>query len=365
MLLSRQLGPPSSTKRYRRFGLPCLGSEEKKVRYALQTSLMPLIIHTHDHPRRTGISIHVEEIIPALTDLGLQVAAFGEGLQSSTPQITEAEIGVHLKKNTPLLWHAHRPKSLRRGHRLRRRYPQVKVVWTHHGWRRPGWLTRLSLKKADALVALTQEGARQLEGPATVIGHGTSLPPESPRENKGRACALGVIGRIRPDKGHKELVEAFLSLKDDFPEWQLLFFGDVRPQHRRFAKGLLAQGEGRIHHQSYEVDRSAIYEGLSIVVMPSHAEGFSLVVPESMAYGCALLTSRLPHFGLLFKEEVHALSFEAGDSSDLQRQLRRLMEDPSLRSRLVQAANEHVVGHLRIEAEAEALAALYAEVLKS
>jgi glycosyltransferase involved in cell wall biosynthesis len=171
------------------------------------------------------------------------------------------------------------------------------------------------------------------------------------------------MGRIRPNKGHAELVEAFLALAEDFPEWRLVLCGSIRPQHQRFAKQLLAQGGGRIHHQPYTSDRAKIYAGVSIVVMASHAEGFSLVVPEAMAHGRVLLASRLPHFESLFKEEVHALAFEAGNSTDLQRQLKRLMEDAALRTQLEAAARRRAVESLGIEMEAKALSGLYERIL--
>jgi len=224
-------------------------------------------------------------------------------------------------------------------------------------------MTRLSLKKADGLIALTEEGARQLEGKATVISHGVVCPGKPVQEDIKSPLTLGIIGRIRPDKGHKDVVDAFLSLKEDFSDWHLLFCGEIRPQHRRFARALIERGKGRIVHQPYNMDREALYAGLSIVVMSSHAEGFSLVVPESMAHGRPLLASRLPHFEVLFKEEVHALAFDTGNSNDLQRQLRRLMGDAPLRNRLSKAAREHAESHLGIAREAKALATLYAAIL--
>ena len=99
---------------------------------------MTTIIHTNFHKRRSGISVHVENIVPALCDLGLQAHAVGAALNNTVPQIDLNEIVPLLRSNTPMVWHAHRPHSLRKGLGLRKRYPHLRVVWTHHGWRSPG-----------------------------------------------------------------------------------------------------------------------------------------------------------------------------------------------------------------------------------
>jgi mannosyltransferase len=319
------------------------------------------IIHTHFHPRRTGITVHVEEIVSALADLGLNARAFGPALSEGTPQVDWKQILQRLEEGTPVLWHAHRPPALRQGIRLRNRFPHLRVVWTHHGWKTPGWLTRTAIKKADGLVALTPTGQNQLPVDSVLIPHGTHMGALHPCP--GPPFLVGVLGRIRPDKGHQDITDAFLSVAKEYPEWQLVFYGDIRPVHRRFARGILAQGEGRIGLRPYVVDKTAAYRQLSIVVVPSHAEGFSLVVPEALAAGRALLAARLPHFPTLFKEDVHALCFEPGNSEALAHQLRRLFSDPKLREKLATQGRQHAHSNLQLSKEAESLASLYAELL--
>jgi mannosyltransferase len=322
---------------------------------------MTTIIHTNFHSRRSGISVHVEDIVPALRDLGLQAHAVGAALNKTVPQIDINEIQQLLGSNTPMVWHAHRPHSLRKGLQLRKRYPHLRVAWTHHSWRSPGWTTQRAIQKADGLVCLTQQGVEQLSSPSTLIPHGIAQAVPTPKQ--GPPFFIGVMGRIRPDKGHEDIARAFLSLAKDYPDWTLVFCGEVRPQHKRFGRKLLNQGSGRILHWEYDPDKATIYSKLSIVVMPSHAEGFSLVVPESLSFGRALLASRLPHFSNLFKEEVHALCFEPGNSMDLESQLRRLMKDKVLREQFETNGLEHVRANMSIVTEAESLAALYQRLL--
>jgi mannosyltransferase len=304
----------------------------------------------------------VEDIVLALHELGLQVHAVGEALNNTVPQIDLEDVEQLLRSNTPIVWHAHRPHALRKGLRLRKAYPQLRVVWTHHSWRSPGWTTQRAIRQADGLVCLTKQGVEQLSSPSTLSPHGIAQRVPTPKQ--GPPFFIGVMGRIRPDKGHEDIAKAFLSLANDYPDWNLVFCGDVRPQHKRFARKLLNLGKGRILHWDYDPDKTAIYSKLSIVVMPSHAEGFSLVVPEALSFGRALLASRLPHFSTLLKEEVHALCFEPGNSQDLEVQLRRLVEKDDLREKLESNGLEHVRATMDIALEAQALATLYQSLVE-
>jgi mannosyltransferase len=303
----------------------------------------------------------VDEIVPALCALGLNARAFGNAISPKTPLFQWEDINQVLRVGDPVVWHAHRPPALRKGLRLRKAYPHLRVIWTHHGWKAPGWFTQRALKKADHCIALTESGQEQLPSPSLCIPHGTSMNALALKD--GPPFLLGVLGRIRPDKGHQDITEAFLAVSKDHPDWQLVFCGEIRPAHQRFAHSLIAKGQGRIEHWPYTIDKSEIYSQLSAVVMPSHAEGFSLVVPEALASGRALLASRLPHFSLLFKEEVHALCFEPANQQDLALQLGRLLSDASLRKALASRGRQHAQTTLHISKEAHALAELYAELV--
>lgn len=303
----------------------------------------------------------MEEIVPALCDLGLHARAFGKALSPKTPLFQWEEIMQVLRVGDPVVWHAHRPAALRKGLRLRKTYPHLRVIWTHHGWKAPGWLTQRALKKADHRIALTESGREGLPSPSLCIPHGTSMKAVALKD--GPPFLLGVLGRIRPDKGHEDITEAFLAVAKDHPDWQLVFCGAIRPAHQHFARSLIAKGQGRIVHWPYTFDNSEIYSQLSVVVMPSHAEGFSLVVPEALASGRALLASRLPHFSHLFKEDVHALCFEPGNRQDLAHQLGRLLSDASLRTALASRGRQHAQATLHISKEARSLAELYAQLV--
>ena len=320
---------------------------------------MTTIIHTHMHPRRTGVTTHVEDIVTALGSLNPSTYIFGESTRPELPHCSSADIVEWARQGQRLIWHAHRPHELRRGLRLKKDFPNVRVLWTHHGWKKPGRWTQRALRQSDALVALTDSGATQLPGSAHVIHHGVNLEHFQRSTKRSSTKTIGIIGRVRPDKGHMDLVEAALPLLKEFPEWRLEMTGAIRPQHRGFAKKLSSRSPEQILHRPFTLDMVKVYSELDIVVMASHAEGFSLVMGEAMAMGCSVVASRLPHFQQLFVDNTHALFYPPGDVHTLQQQLHRLVTDESLRSRLTEAAYHHTQEHLSLDRESKELWALY------
>ena len=324
---------------------------------------MTTVIHTHMHPRRTGVTTHVEDIVRALSDINPSTYILGRTTREELPHCDSTEVVEWARTGQPLFWHAHRPHELRRGLRLKKRFPNVRVIWTHHGWQPPGRWTQRSVQQTDAIVALTPEGAQQLPGSAHVIHHGVNLNRFQRDPSPSTTKTIGIIGRVRPDKGHKDLVDAALPLLTEFPDWRLEMIGDIRPKHRGFAKKLISRLPDRIHHRPFSLDMAPIYNELDIVVMASHAEGFSLVMGEAMAMGCSVVATRLAHFEALFSESNHALFYPAGDITALREQLKRLLTDKSLRAHLADSAPKHIRETLSIKREAQQLWALYQSLL--
>lgn len=319
-------------------------------------------ILTHFHKRRSGVTTHVEDLVVALNAMHRTAFAVGEALRPDVPQIPRAEVRSILENGSPVTWHAHRPHSLREGLRLRKRWPHLRVLWTHHSWKTPGWHTTRMLRQADGIVSLTQEGATQLSMDSTVIGHGVPLdtlkPTPFPVEPR-----LGVIGRIRPDKGHLSVAESFAELQATAPSWRLCFFGETRPQHLRFENTLRRLLPEVLQVHGYETDRAAMYASLSGVIMPSPAEGFSLVVAEALAAGLPIIVARLPHFERCLREGESALFFDPSTPGDLSRALNTFLQDPALRDTLRVHGRSAAEKHFSIEKEAVAIASFYDQLL--
>jgi mannosyltransferase len=324
------------------------------------------VIHPHLHPRRTGVTRHVESVVPHLpAELG--AAVVGRAVDGGLPRIGWREVWRRIRREK-VIWHAHRNNELLAGLLLRALGKEVRVVFTRHAATRPGWWTRLLASGADQVVALTQEGARYFGGPRAEIGHGVDLARFQPPKDRSRAwrelglggeLGLGALGRVRPPKGQGDLVEAVAPLLPRFPSWRAVLVGRVAPRDRGFAKKLRRAlgASGALVEEQREV--VPWYQGLSVVVQPSHTEGFSLVLLEAMASGCCVVAARLPHFPGLVEDGVTGFLYPPGDVLALRALLERLLADPALVEGVGRAASEVARQRFGVEQEAQALARLY------
>jgi mannosyltransferase len=304
---------------------------------------MTEVIHTHLHPRRTGVTRHVEDMARALP-----AKVYGETV--SVPVSTFGEVWRAVRTQ-PAIWHAHRNNELLLGLVLRVFARNLRVVYTRHGSTEPGGYSRFLMRRADRVLSLGD------------YPHGVDLSRFTPPADRtaawqklglGGARGLGVIGRIRPDKGQGDFAQAVKDLPGD---WRAVMIGLAKDP--AWARGL------GVHHVDEVDDPAPWYHGLSIVVQPSHAESFGLVLLEAMASGCCVVAAELPHYKKLLEHGRTGFFYPPGDARALRATLEPLLNDPAKAEAVGRAAAEHARAHFGIEHEAQALSKLYAALLES
>src|SRR5712692_548759 len=116
---------------------------------------MPLVVHPHFHLRRTGVTRHVETIVPALRR-EFEARAIGSQLRAEIPRIGWGELWRRLRAER-VVWHAHRNNELLVGLLIRLFSSNLRVAFTRHSASRPGQYTRFLARRANLRVALTEE----------------------------------------------------------------------------------------------------------------------------------------------------------------------------------------------------------------
>lgn len=325
-----------------------------------------LIIHPHLHPRRTGVTAHTESVVRALAGAG-DAFVWGRGLSSEMPTLKWGEMISRLRRE-PAVWHAHRNNELLLGLLLRTVMKQLKVVYTRHGHGVPSAFTRMLASRADARVALTEQAQALLPGESQVVPHGVDVerfkPPIDRNElwkatGWGGEYGIGVVGRIRPDKGQGDFVKAMAPLLEEFEQWRAVLVGLAQRPFAAWAEGLRKATNNKLILAGEHADTRAWYQSFTIVVQPSHAESFGLVMLEAMASGCCLVTSALPHVGRYVTDGETGFIYPIGDSRALERILRDLMKNPEKAAAVGRAAAIAVRKQFRIEQEAKAMRWLY------
>lgn len=325
-----------------------------------------VVVHPHFHPRRTGVTAHVELIAKAqgaLTD----VRVIGEQLPATLPHLGWRALW-RLSGEQPIVWHAHRNNELLWGYLLKLLGRKITVVATSHSPRPVGRFTRFLLRFAKQVVTLNRLAAAWVKTPSTIVQHGIELERFRPADDRGQALAklalpgskaVGVVGRVRPNKGQGDFVAAVAPLLERHPEWTPVLVGLVKDAEASWAKGLVEQTKGRLVLAGEHRDVVPWYQGLSILVHPSYAEAFSMVLIEAMASGCCVVATRIAAVPEVIDDGRTGFLFDPGDVAALRAILERLLNDPELVARVGRAAREEALGRFGVEKEARALVEVY------
>lgn len=151
-----------------------------------------------------------------------------------------------------------------------------------------------------------------------------------------RDKTIVAVGRVDNNKNHEMLIRAFADLSADFPEYQVIIYGEG-PERQRLLKlvdELELTGKislpGSIDHVSDAIYKSEVF------VLTSNTEGVPNTLIEAMLMGLCVLSTDCPCGGPadLVKHGEDGLLFGVGDTAELKEQLKLVLENRELRERL-------------------------------
>lgn len=318
--------------------------------------------------RLSGVTASVFALIPVQA-LRIGIAATGPGLPADLPTVALWRV-LLAPRNRPRVWHARRNLEMLVGviarDILRRR---LMLVFTSSSPRRRSAWTRWLVKRMDRVLATNPLNAAAMPVAAQVIPHGVDTGLFSPGRAAQNPRLIACVGRVRPRKGTAEFARAMCSLLPDRPGWQALIVGRVDDAAYAGAIGRTI-AQARLDARVRFIDELALdrmpdfYRSLSVLVAPSLLEGFGLTPFEAAACGVPCVTSAgVGNFDELVIAGETGERAEPGDAEGLAAAIGRLMDDDDYRRRAGAAARARVAERFSIDAEAEALVAVYRDLL--
>lgn len=346
---------------------------------------------------RKGCSIHVQEVIRALQNLGVQVTLFAARPEGTRPpdllDLTAHPLPCPKDKDPVQRERACQEanKALREALEsagpfdvLYERYSLWSVAGQEFAREKriPGLLevnaplveehashrnlvdrpaaeesARRVFQAASVALPVSEEVAgwvRRWTSPSTVVKvveNGVQpgrFRPAPSRPDDTNRFTVGFVGTLKPWHGMPVLIDAFVRLHERFPRARLLIVGDG-PERTSLETQLANRGLDPWVHFTGAVDPGEIpgwLEQMDVTVAPYPSREqfyFSpLKVYEYMAAGRATVASRVGQLARLIRHEHNGLLCEPGDPDDLAAQLIRLAEDPLLRQRLGQAGRNTI-----------------------
>ena len=212
----------------------------------------------------------------------------------------------------------------------------VGIVWE--------WMRRRAYGKASGLVTMTRGAGRYFPKAAgrvdRVIPNHAQMPAQPTAFNPdGRR--LVAVGRLVDQKGFDLLLCAFARIAADFPDWELVIWGDGPLRETlmtlRDSLGL----RDRVAMPGITREPGGWITGTDLFVLSSRFEGWGLVVGEAMAAGIATVSFDCP-FGPadMIDHGKTGLLARDQDVTALADAMAMAMADPELRQRMGAAARD-------------------------
>ena len=166
-------------------------------------------------------------------------------------------------------------------------------------------------------------------------------------------------------KGHLLLIDAFERIVNDGFPVRLTLVGDgpESPVLRAAVK------ERRLDHCvrfTGPINPARIreqYARADIFALASFTEGLPVALMEAMAMGIPCVASCITGIPELLRDGVTGLLFSPGNIEDLTRALRVLIDDPTLRQRMGEAARLHVIQNYNLHINVARLAEVFGQEL--
>lgn len=322
-----------------------------------------ILIHTHFHRRRTGVTRSIENVLPFFKPT-YETYIYGYGIEGD--KISFKKLIKLFFSKRDIVVHCHRNNEIILFLLFRFLGAKFQFITTRHAETNPSGFTMWLLGKSDQCITLTTRMHESLKLPNTTIGHGVNTAIFSPSskvilEGVLQKNIVSSVGRVRKAKGTAVLLNAFAPVLKKEKDWALVIVGKVdKPDFLKELKTIVANNtiENQVYFLKETPNILPVYQKSHTVVVPSFTEGFSLVCAEAMSCGCNVVaTENIGVHSDLITNGENGYLFEAGNRKELQSLLQKIViqELPHLG----QIAREEIVVNWSAKKEAEGLMELY------
>ncbi|MFC5191152.1 glycosyltransferase family 4 protein [Algoriphagus aquatilis] len=151
------------------------------------------------------------------------------------------------------------------------------------------------------------------------------LTPSVPKNETKLGDLVSFVGRISPEKGIIEFLEAARNL----PEITFAIAGGVDESFQGLVKSSPPNVQWKGYLKGNELDQ--FYQDSRIIVVPGKwYEGFPNVITRAMQHSKPVITSNLGAMASIIDHEINGLLVEPGHSSQLSTVIGRLYNNPEL-----------------------------------
>jgi mannosyltransferase len=275
-----------------------------------------------------------------------------------------------LKNGKWRVFHARRVDEMIQGVVLKYLFrAKIKLVFSSAAQRKRSastvWLTR----KMDAVIAVSKRSAGFLCDPPDLVNpHGVQVNDYLPAKDKQQAWVdlgfggkygVGILGRVRKQKGVHLLVEACIQLFDKYPDYHCVVVGAISSSNKEFVEQLKSKAT-----EANMADRITftgelpftqipkIFSALSLVSALSDNEGFGLTVLEAMSSEAAVLATEAGAWEDIVRPAIDGYIVPVNDQQAVIEKMDLLLSDTERLKKMGIDGRKRVEESYRVEDEA-------------
>ena len=183
------------------------------------------------------------------------------------------------------------------------------------------------------------------------------------------AIVIGMSGRFSPGKGQEEFLKAVKILKHETKEKSFFIiaggasFGEEEYKNKVLNLSRELGVNDYVLFTGYRKDMPRVLSGMDIFVFPSHEESFGITLTEAMALGLPAAASNKAGVLDIVSEGETGLLFEPRNADALAEAVKKLIENPEMRSQFGKAARKRAEEIFNAEDELNILEDYYGRQL--
>lgn len=175
---------------------------------------------------------------------------------------------------------------------------------------------------------------------------------------------IGIIARLHPVKGHKVLLNSAVELLKNHSNVHFLLAGDGEER-----KNLEEQAEklnlvSRIHFLGFVSDVYSFINAIDINVLTSYTESFPYALLEGAFFSKATVATAVGGIPKLLINRETGYLVEAGNSKDLEKKLRYLIDNKEDRKRVGKNLYQHASQNYSLENLGDEHIKIYNKILR-
>ena len=196
---------------------------------------------------------------------------------------------------------------------------------------------------------------------ASAYDNGSELREARLEPAKHPSLTLGYLGRIEPNKGMTELLEALKKCKEEGRGFKVRFAGKEQTEGEYLPKFEEALGENFEYCGlvSGEAKREFL-DSLDVFVMPTYFEGLPMSLLETMSYGAIPVVTKVGSIPTVVKDGENGLFVKVKDADSICEALKKLDDDSSLLAKMSVEARKTIQENFSAAKYVERLNEIYA-----